>query len=309
MEKPQLLILTGPTAVGKTHLSILLAKAVGGEIVSADSIQVYRHMDIGSGKIKKEQMQGIRHHLLDVLEPTEEFNVVRFQQLANAAIRDIYAAGKIPILVGGTGFYIQAVLYGIDFTQMEEDTAYRAELEELARTKGPDALHEMLRQADAESAAKIHPNNIRRVIRALEYYHASGEPISEHNRQERSRESPYRFSYFVLTQERQALYEQIDRRVDDMLADGLVQEVERLVEMGCTREMTSMQGLGYQEILQYLEGEVPYEEAVRRIKRDTRHFAKRQLTWFRRERDVIWLDRRDYPREEDLLARMIKSIP
>lgn len=290
-----LIILTGPTAVGKTRLSIELARAVGGEIISADSMQVYRHMDIGSAKIRPEEMQGVPHHLIDVLEPWEEFNVVIFQRLCRECMDGIYARGHIPILVGGTGFYIQAVLYGVDFTESEEDSAYRRELEALAAGEGgAQLLHERLAQVDPVSAQMIHANNIKRTIRALEYQHLTGERISEHNARERARESAYRSCYFVLTDERDRLYERIDRRVDEMISAGLVEEVEALRGMGCRRGQVSMQGLGYKELLDYLEGETTLEEAVRLIKRDTRHFAKRQLTWFRREKSVIWVDKKDF---------------
>lgn len=298
--KDPLVILTGPTAVGKTSLSLSLAKAIGGEIISADSMQVYRGMDIGSAKIRPEETDGVPHYLVDVLNPDEEFHVVRFQQLARDAIRQIRQKGKIPILTGGTGFYIQAVLYDIDFTGTTEDSAYRKELEALAKERGPGALHRMLSAVDPASAEAIHANNVKRVIRALEYYRDTGEPISWHNEQERQKESPYRFAYLVLNDDRQALYERIDRRVDQMLADGLVDEVNTLRKKGYHRGMVSMQGLGYKEILEYLDGECSLEEAVYRIKRDTRHFAKRQLTWFRRERDVDWIEKQGRTTEEIL---------
>ena len=294
MEKKPLVVLTGPTAVGKTKLSIELAKAIGGEIISADSMQVYKYMDIGSAKITPEEMQGVPHHLIDVLEPTEDFNVVIFQQKCRECMEGIYERGHIPILTGGTGFYIQAVLKDIDFTENEENTEYRAALEALAKEKGAEALHEILIAVDPEAAEAIHANNIKRTIRALEYFHLTGEKISLHNEQEKEKQSAYRSCYFVLTDDRAKLYERIDMRVDEMLANGLVEEVKRLKEMGCHKEQVSMQGLGYKEILSYLEGEMSLEEAVYLIKRDTRHFAKRQLTWFRREKDVIWIDKKEF---------------
>ncbi|CUX50437.1 tRNA (adenosine(37)-N6)-dimethylallyltransferase MiaA [Clostridium sp. C105KSO13] len=308
MKKP-LIILAGPTAVGKTKLSISLAKTVGGEIISADSMQVYRHMDIGSAKIQPEEMEGIVHHLVDVLEPDEEFHVVRFQQMAKAAVEEIYERGRIPILVGGTGFYIQALLYDIDFTKNESDPKYRRYLEELVQKKGPGYLHEMLKKTDAKSAESIHPHNSKRVIRALEFYNQTGKKISEHNRVERQKQSPYHFAYFVLYDERKRLYERIDSRVDQMLKEGLVKEVQALKDRGCIRDMVSMQGLGYKEILAYLDGETSFEEAVYRIKRDTRHFAKRQLTWFKREKDVIWMNKGDFENEEhSLLGKMQEEL-
>lgn len=308
-EKKTLIILTGPTAVGKTKASIGLAKAIGGEIISADSMQVYRHMDIGSAKITKEEMADVPHYLIDVLEPEEEFHVVRFQQMAKAAMADIYSRGKIPIIVGGTGFYIQALLYDIDFTENEGDSVYRDKLEALAKEKGAAYLHGQLAMVDPKSAEEIHANNIKRVIRALEFYHQTGQKISEHNERERQKESPYQFCYFVLNDRRECLYERIDQRVDQMIRNGLVQEVQTLKERGCTKQMVSMQGLGYKEIFSYLEGDCSLEEAVYIIKRDTRHFAKRQLTWFKRERDVIWVqkDELNYD-DKKLLQSLLESI-
>ncbi len=308
MKKP-LIILTGPTAAGKTKMSVSLAKAVDGEIISADSMQVYRQMDIGSAKIRPEEMDGIRHYLIDVLDPDEEFHVVRFQEMAKAAMSEIYERNKIPILTGGTGFYIQAVLYDIDFTENGGDKAYRRELEMLAEEKGAQFLHEMLRQVDAQAAEEIHAHNRKRVIRALEYFHQTGKKISEHNMEQRKKESPFHFAYFVLNDERQHLYERIDRRVDQMIEEGLVEEVSRLKAQGFTRDMVSMQGLGYKEMLDYLEGRYSLEEAAAIIKRDTRHFAKRQITWFKRERDVIWLDQAEAHYEEEvLLQRMLCEL-
>ena len=304
-EKKPIIILTGPTAVGKTALSIALAKAIDGEIISADSMQVYKQMDIGSAKITKDEMEGVPHHLVDVLDPREGFDVCRFQSMAKEALAGIYERGRVPIVVGGTGFYIQALLYDIDFTETVEDTAYRRELSELARTKGNHALHEMLKQVDPESAEAIHENNVKRVIRALEFYQETGEKISSHNEQQRLHESPYQFCYFVLTDDRKTLYDRIDERVDLMLEQGLVAEVQALKEQGCRADMVSMKGLGYKEILAYLDGQISLEEAVYIIKRDTRHFAKRQLTWFRRERDVIWLDRQAYQDEASILEAML----
>ena len=290
MKKP-LIIITGPTASGKTALSVELAKKVGGEIISADSMQVYRHMDIGSAKVTKEEMDGVRHHLIDVLDPWDEFNVVVFQRLAKQAMEEIYAAGHIPIIAGGTGFYIQALVNDIDFTENDSDTGYREELECLAAEKGASCLHDMLKEVDPESAEAIHENNVKRVIRALEFYKKTGTKISEHNEAERQKESPYNFAYYVLNMDRE--------------------------EMGCTRDMVSMQGLGYKEILDALDGTISLDEAVYIIKRDTRHFAKRQLTWFKREKEVTWVDQGnfDFDREkilvwmlEDLRERNIMAV-
>ncbi|MCM1188999.1 MAG: tRNA (adenosine(37)-N6)-dimethylallyltransferase MiaA [bacterium] len=356
--RPPLIVLTGPTAVGKTKLSVALAKAVDGEIISADSMQVYRHMDIGSAKITPAQMQGVRHHMIDILDPREPFSAALFQERCKRTVGEICGRGHIPIIVGGTGFYIQAVLKDVDFSGGQESpgeegeagpkpekeqengskqeagkeqksgskqetgkeqengpewktgegkspesrqnggAGYREELEKLAREKGPLYLHEMLRQADPASAEIIHANNIKRTVRALEFYHQTGRRISEHNRRERQKESVYRSCYFVLNDERDRLYARIEQRVDEMLAAGLADEVRALRGMGCDRSMVSMQGLGYKEILAWLEGECTYEQAVENLKRNTRHFAKRQLTWFRREKDVIWINKSEFDYDE-----------
>ena len=303
MERQKLVVITGPTAVGKTRLSIEFAKRTGGEIISADSMQVYKYMDIGTDKIKKEAMEGIPHHLIDIIDPKDDFNVFVFQKLVKDAIRDISSRGKLPIIVGGTGFYIQAVLYDIDFTETDEDDTYRKELEERARTEGSHVLFEELKAVDPASCEIIHENNAKRVIRALEYYKKTGRPISEHNKEQRSSESPYDFCYFVLNDERARLYERIDLRVDEMIRERLEQEVRKLYDMGIPKTATSMQGLGYREMLGYLEGDYDLERAVYLIKRNTRHFAKRQLTWFRRERDVIWIDKNRLGYDNELILK------
>ncbi len=306
--KRPLVILTGPTAVGKTALSIALAKAIGGEIISADSMQVYRHMDIGSAKITPEEMEGIPHYLIDVLEPDQEFNVVVFQELAKQAAAEIYSRGHIPIVAGGTGFYIQALVYDIDFTENDEDTAFRRTLEEQAKREGAEALYERLRAVDPESCESIHAHNIKRVIRAIEFYEKTGKKISEHNREQRQNDSPYNFAYFVLNDDRERIYERINGRVDLMMAQGLVEEVRALRESGCRKEMVSMQGLGYKELLSYLEGETSMDEAVYLIKRDTRHFAKRQLTWFRREKEVIWVDKTVFDHDSQKILNFMQDF-
>ena len=304
-----LVILAGPTAVGKTDLSIQLAKRIGGAIISADSMQVYKYMDIGSAKVMPEEMEGIKHYLIDELDPSDEFNIVRFQQMAKDALEEIYANGQIPIVAGGTGFYIQALLYDIDFTHQDSDESFRREMADFVAEHGAEALHEKLKEIDPVSYETIHANNTKRVIRALEYYYLTGQPISAHNEQEHKKESPYNFAYFVLTDDRAHLYERIDRRVDLMMKKGLVDEVKRLYDMGYHKDMVSMQGLGYKELLSYLDGECTLDEAVYIIKRETRHFAKRQLTWFRRERDVIWLDKAAYKyNDEQIFADMIKCL-
>jgi tRNA dimethylallyltransferase len=307
MDKQKLVVITGPTAVGKTKLSIELAKRIGGEIISADSMQVYKYMNIGTDKISADKMEGVPHHLIDFLDPHEDFNVFIFQKLVKEAIEGITKRGKVPIIVGGTGFYIQAVLYDIDFTETDEDETYRHELEKRALEEGVHVLHEELRAVDPESADAIHENNSKRVIRALEYYKKTGRKISEHNTEQHQRTSPYDFKYFVLTDDREVLYSRIEKRVDQMIDEGLEAEVKELLAMDIPKEATSMQGLGYREMIGYLEGEYDLDRAVYLIKRNTRHFAKRQLTWFKRERDVIWIDKRDYNRnDEEILKEMIR---
>ena len=308
-KKRPMIVLTGPTAVGKTKLSIALAKAVNGEIISADSMQVYRHMDIGSAKITAEEMQGIPHHLIDVMEPWDEFNVVVFKEMCEKCLEGIYERGHIPIVTGGTGFYIQALLKDIDFTENEEDKSYREQLEKLADENGAEYLHQMLLEVDPASGNAIHANNIKRTIRALEFYHLTGEKISEHNEKEKEKGTAYNSCYFVLNAPRDLLYKRIEQRIDEMLDMGLVEEVKALRDMGCHRGMVSMQGLGYKEILAYLEGEISLETAVEILKRDTRHFAKRQLTWFRREQDVIWVNKDAFEyNEAKILAYMLEKL-
>lgn len=306
MKKP-LIVLTGPTAAGKTELSIALAKKLNGAIISADSMQVYKYMNIGSAKIRPEEMQGIRHYLVDVLDPREEFHVARFQQMAKEAMDEIYRNGQLPIVVGGTGFYIQALLKDIDFDESSGELPCRKELEETARREGGAVLYERLKQVDPESAEAIHPNNVKRVIRALEFYQETGQPISLHNKEQKEKQPPYTYAYFVLNDDRARLYERIDRRVDRMVEQGLVEEVRWLKEHGYDRSLVSMQGLGYKELFPYLDGTCSLEEAVEIIKRDTRHFAKRQITWFKREPDVIWLNQQEFGYDkEKILKRMLE---
>lgn len=307
--KKPLIILTGPTAVGKTNLSISLAKAVNGEIISADSMQVYKRMDIGSAKIREEEKEGVKHYLLDILEPSEEFNIVLFQKYAYEAMKEIYDKNKIPVIVGGTGFYIQSVLYDIDFTETDKNDELREKYENIAKEQGVEVLHGMLKKVDPLSAENIPMQNVKRVIRALEFYEETKTPISLHNEEQRQKESPYNFAYFVLNDEREKLYDRINLRVDLMVEEGLVDEVKSLKAEGLNSNMVSMQGLGYKEILDYLEGKITLDEALYIIKKNTRHFAKRQITWFKRERDVIWIDKQDYAyNTEKILDNMLDSL-
>lgn len=307
-EKKKLVILTGPTAVGKTETSIRLAKLIGGEIISADSAQVYRGMDIGSAKITTEEMDGVTHYLIDICDPSDEFNIVIFQTMAKRAMAEIYERGHIPIIVGGTGFYIQSIIYDIDFSECDENTELRDRLTNLAKTQGNHVVHEMLRKVDPESANAIHENNLKRVIRAIEFYEQTGEKISSHNEQEREKQSPYDFYYFVLNCNRELLYERIEKRVDLMLECGLVDEVKHLLKKGYDRNLTSMQALGYKEMIAYLKGEYSLQDAISIIKRDTRHFAKRQLTWFRREKDVIWVEKEKFHFDTEEISRTLAQM-
>lgn len=288
--KPPLMIIAGPTATGKSAAAAELAVRMNGAVVSADSMQVYRGMDIGSAKVTSDEMRGVPHYLIDCADPSENWNVVRFQEQAREAVREITRAGRLPILCGGTGFYIQALLFDIDFTQMEENAPLRESLAKYAADNGAEALHALLAEKDPESAALIHPGNVKRVIRALEFAGETGQSIALHNEEQRAKEAAYNAVFFVLTMERKKLYERIDRRVDNMMEQGLLEEVLALRSAGIPRDGTSMQGIGYRQLYGYLEGEYSLEEAVRLIKRDTRHFAKRQLTWFRREKDVHWVE-------------------
>jgi len=307
--KTPLVIIAGPTAVGKTDLSIELAKLIDGRIISADSMQVYKGFDIGSAKAAQDEMQGIPHYLLDELEPDEEFNVFEFKNRAKKYITGIISDRKIPIIAGGTGFYIQSVIYDIDFSETQDSDDYRKYLEDIAASEnGPEKLHKMLSEIDPESAVSIHTNNIKRTIRAIEYFHDTGKKISDHNKSQRMREPAYNFAYFVLNRDRKELYDRINRRVDIMISQGLEDEVRGLLSQGLSRDALSMQGLGYKEMASYIAGEISFEEAVYNIRINTRHFAKRQLTWFRRERDVIWVNYEDFDSQEEMLEYMINIL-
>lgn len=308
-EKQPLIIITGPTAVGKTALSVETALKLDGEIISADSMQVYRGMDIGTAKIKEEEKKGVPHHLIDIINPDEEFNVTIFKDMAKKCIDNIASRGKIPIIAGGTGFYIQSVLYDVDFTDYDEDkrSEVRMLLEDTLEEKGIDFMYERLKEVDPKYAEVIHKNNIRRVLHGLEYNIMTGNRLSEHNEEQRERTSPYNFLYFVLNDDRAKVYGRINKRVDEMLRDGLADEVRGLLEAGYSRDLQSMQGLGYKEMADYLYGECPYDEAVEIIKRDTRHFAKKQLTWFKRERVTVELNREVLGSDDKILEHILFS--
>ena len=308
-----LIVLAGPTAVGKTDISIKLAKKISGEIISADSMQVYKGMNIGTAKIKESEMYGVPHHLIDCFSPFHPFNVTEFQSIAKKCIEDITARGNVPILAGGTGFYIDSVVYDTSFNE-EEDDGYADSLWEISKEEnGPDRLYEKLREVDPASTDIIHKNNIKRVIRALDFYHKNGKPISEHNAVEKAKESPYDVRYFVLTMNRARLYERIDMRVDIMFAEGLVDEVIALKKQGLNESHISMQGIGYKELLPLIDSDFTItpeniELAKSEIKQDTRHFAKRQLTWFRRNPDVIWIDKDEFTDDEAVINKMLEYI-
>ena len=299
-----LIVLTGPTAVGKTSLSIALAKAVDGEIISADSMQVYKYMNIGTAKITEEEKCGIPHFLIDELEPDEEFNVTIFKNKVMGYIEDIKSRGKVPIIVGGTGFYIQSVIYDINFNEYGDDSEVRKKYELMAETIGKSELHKKLALVDREYADSVSENNVKKVVRALTFFEMTGEKLSEHNKRERS--SPFDFAYFVLTMDRKKLYERIDKRVDLMFDMGLVDEVKALMAKGYDKSLVSMQGIGYKEVIDYLNGKTSLEECIDIIKRDTRHFAKRQLTWFKREKVVTYIDKDEFGTEDKCLKEMLR---
>lgn len=300
-----LIIIAGPTAVGKSDIAVKLAKDIKGQIISADSIQVYKGMDIGSAKISKDEMGGIKHHLIDVLDPREEFGVNVFQDMSKEAISQIYRDNELPIVVGGTGFYIQGLLYDIDFNDEEGDKEYRNKLTAMSELPhGKEELYDRLKELDPDYAASLHYNNVKRVIRALEYHKHTGRLFSEYNKEQSERKSPYDFLYFALNLPREDLYERIDRRVDIMFDMGLVDEVVALKEKGYTGNLQSMQGIGYREIWSYIDGEISLEEAKELIKKNTRHFAKRQLTWLRREKDVIFIDKEKYSGDREIIEYM-----
>lgn len=308
MTKNKLIILAGPTASGKTSVSIDLAKRLGGEIISADSMQVYKYMDVGTAKISVEEMQGVKHHLIDVLDPKEDFNIVKFQNMVKCSIEEIVKNGHIPILVGGTGFYIQSIIYDIDFNTEDDNSSVRKKLEEEYDAFGADFMHEKLKKIDIVSAQTIHKNNKKRIIRAIEYFLINNEPISSHNEVQREKKSPYDYRFFVLNPPRDILYERINKRVDIMVENGLVDEVKKLREMGLSTANISMQGIGYKEIIEYLDGEVSLETAIENIKQNTRHMAKRQVTWFKREKDVIYVDPFSFESNDKIVDYMIEKI-
>ena len=299
----RLLVISGPTASGKSSLGVKLAHALDGEIISADSMQVYRGMDIGTAKVTPEETDGIPHHMLDIADPKENFNIAQYTVAARTCIEDIASRGRFPIVVGGTGFYIHALVYDTVFSEEgDADKIVRSELEALAKEKGNEYMWEMLKAEDPLSAENIHPNNLKRVIRALEYLKLTGQKLSEHNLQQRSRSSPYDFIYLAINKDREKLYGDINRRVDIMMDQGLETEVRKLYSEGCRPGMVSMQAIGYKELMEYIEGRCTREEAVDAIKLESRRYAKRQMTWLRHEQDVKWIDGADYESALNIIA-------
>ena len=308
MNKKPLVIIGGATGVGKTALSVKLAQMIGGEVISADSMQVYKGFDIGTAKIRPEETQGVPHFLIDELEPDDEFNVYEFKHRALKYAEKIWERGHIPIIVGGTGFYIQALLYDIDFTDEETDKSYRHELEQLAEEKGAEYLHDMLNEVDPESASAIHRNNVKRVIRALEFFHETGAQMSSHNTEQRQKKSPYNYAYLILNRKRDVIYKRIEDRVDLMMDEGLADEVKGMLDSGISPDSLAMQGLGYKEIADYILGKCSLDEAVYKLKLNTRHFAKRQITWFKREKDAIWVNYEDFAGIEEMTEHIINIL-
>ncbi|WP_294379326.1 tRNA (adenosine(37)-N6)-dimethylallyltransferase MiaA [uncultured Clostridium sp.] len=305
--KQKLLVLGGPTAVGKTELSIKLAKKLNGEIISADSMQIYKFMDIGSAKVTEKEMDGIKHYLIDIIEPDISFSVADFKEYGEKAIKEILSKQKFPIIAGGTGLYINSLTCNMTFTDAEKDEEYRKKLEKLCDEKGNDYVHEMLKDIDPISYKEIHANNRKRVIRALEVYKLTKKPFSSFNAGNDFYKSDYDIYYYVLTMNREKLYDRINKRVDIMMENGLLKECIKLKEMGYTSDMQSMQGIGYKEILYYLENKLSLEDAVNMIKQGSRNYAKRQLTWFRRDKRCIFLDK-DTMNDEEILNKILNDI-
>ena len=306
MDEPlsKLAVIVGPTAVGKTDISIKIAEKVNGEIISADSMLVYKNMNIGTAKPSMDERKGVLHHLVDVVEPYENYSVADFKELAERYIYEITKKNKLPIVVGGTGLYINSLLNNYDFTTKAEDLEYRNYLKDIASKDGTSYLHEKLKDIDIEAYDRIHSNDLKRIVRALEVYHITGKTITYYQQESKKLPSKYNLKMIGLIIDRSKLYDRINKRVDNMVDNGLVEEVKALKELGCNKSHTSMQGLGYKEILEYLDGELSLNEAIEKIKIETRHFAKRQLSWFRRDERIKWFEIDAY----DCLEFLIKDI-
>lgn len=303
-----LLILAGPTAVGKTSISVGLAKRLNGEIVSADSMQIYKYMNIGSAKIKKEDMEGVPHHLIDIISPDENFSAAQYKRYAEMAIDSIVSRRNFPMLVGGTGLYINSLIYNYNFTKADKNEEYRAYLEKLAEDRGKEFVHSMLKDVDIESYNRLYPNDLKRVIRALEVYNLTGKTISEFTQNEDIYNIPYKIYYFVLNMDRAKLYERIDTRVDNMIKNGLIEEVIKLKESGYNSNMQSMKGIGYKEILFYLDGRISLGKAVDMIKQGSRNYAKRQITWFKKDKRALWIGKDKFNNDEEIVEYIINKI-
>ena len=288
-EKPKVIAICGPTASGKTGLSIELAKKIDGEIISCDSMQIYQDMTIGTAKPTIEEMQGIKHYLIDFVPPNQRYSVADFKKDAMLAIKEVLSCGKVPIIVGGTGLYLDALIYHIEYQDIQIDLAYRKELENIAQNDGLEKLYEMAMKIDRKAAEKISPNDQKRILRILEIYHQSGKTKTQQEMESRKQEIPYQYLVFGIQMDRQILYDRINQRVDQMIEQGLIEEVENLLKK-YQEFPTAMQGLGYKEVVEYLEGTLTKEEMIEKIKQESRRYAKRQLTWFRRNQDIIWLD-------------------
>jgi len=303
-----LLVITGPTATGKSKVGVLVAELVGGEIISADSMLLYRYMDIGTAKPSKEERRGIPHHMIDILEPDQEYSVALYQQEARHIIQEILTRGNLPILVGGTGLYIRSVIDPYDFSPAGCEPALREQLFNEAQQNGYEQLHRRLAEVDPDTAARLHPRDIRRVIRSLEIYYLTGRPASSYMKLNQYHQPLYRLFMFGLYMERARLYRRIEQRVDDMLAAGLVEEVQHLLDSGYSKDLKSMGSLGYKEITAYLTGEISLQQAVELIKRNTRRFAKRQMTWFRRDDRIRWIDIDKFGSLELVAKEITKSL-
>ena len=304
-----LFILAGPTAVGKTDISIKLARKLNGEIISADSMQIYKYMDVGSAKISKLEMKGIPHHIVDIIKPSEEFSVADFKERAEIAIDEITSKNKLPMIVGGTGFYINSLIYNYSFASTNKDELYRDHLTKLAAEKGNEHVHCLLKDIDEVSYNKLYPNDLKRVIRALEVYKVSGKPMSSFAAEQNILDIPYNVHYFVLNMDRQELYGRINKRVDIMMKNNLVDEVIKLKEMGYNSDMQSMKGIGYKEILYYLNDQISLSEAVEMIKQGSRNYAKRQLTWFRKDSRVNWINKDDFSSDDEIVEYIANKLP
>lgn|SRR5690625_1367114 len=306
--KEKLFVLTGPTAVGKTSLSIALAKKLGGEIISADSMQIYKYMDIGTAKVKAEEMEDVPHHLIDIVYPDEEFTVSDYQKQATKLIKELNQKGRLPIIVGGTGLYINSLVYELQFAKVPPNEELRQRYEELANTYGNEYLHEKLSRIDEESSQRIHVADRKRIIRALEIYEETGKTMTEYNKNFRKETNKYDLAMVCLNMDRAQLYERINKRVDLMLNDGLVEEVKVILKMGYDKESVALQGIGYKEIIMYLDGQISLDRAVELIKQGSRNYAKRQLTWFRRDKRIHWVDVGDFDGFEELINYLTKHV-